>query len=123
VKKLIIIAALLAMITAVYAQIQPESIFDLGKTVSFTGISTDNIVITGHKQIIHKKHSHKNNAKSKILSSFAAEEENKDELVNCPLIHGSIFIAESGSEYFRLGNNNVDVYKVKANLTTLKTRK
>ena len=121
-KKLIIIAALLAMITAVYAQIQPELNFVYGKTVSFTGISTDNIVITGHKQIIHKKHSHKNTAKSKILSSFAAEEDNKEGLVNYSLIHSSTFIPESGSEYFRLGNNE-DVYKVKANLTILKTRK
>ena len=120
-KKLTIIAVLLAMMTAAFAQIQPESLFTPSKLAGYTGISTDKIVISGHKQTIQKKHSHRNGAKSRILSTFAAEEDNNETTVNSPVIQSVSLVPEYGIS--RCGVYNEITYKIKVNLTTLKTRK
>jgi hypothetical protein len=121
VKKLTIIAVLLAMMTAAFAQIQPESFFTPSKLAGYTGISTDKIVVSGHRQTIQKKHSHRNGAKSRILSNFAAEEDNNEITVNSTDIQNVSPALESGIS--GCGIYNETTYKVKANLTILKTRK
>ena len=120
-KKLTIIAVLLAMMTAAFAQIQPESLFTNSKLAGYTGISTDKIVISGHKQAIQKKHSHRNGAKSRILSTFVAEEDNNETTVNSPVIQSITLAPVFGQG--RCCIYNETTYKVKANLTILKTRK
>lgn len=121
-KKIVIIAALFAMMTAAYAQIQPGAFITCGKTAVFTGISTDSIVVSTHTHAIQKKHSHKNTSKSRTMSLFAAEEDNKDEIVICPAVYSAVFTPEYSNRLFSL-NNDEAVYKVKSNLTILKTRK
>lgn len=120
-KKLTIIAVLLAMMTAAFAQIQPESPFTPSKLAGYTGISTDKIVISGHKQTIQKKHSHRNGAKSRILSTFVAEEDNNETTVNSPAIQSVTLAPVFGIS--RSGMYDEITYKIKANLTILKTRK
>jgi hypothetical protein len=122
VKKLIIIAALLSIITAAYAQIQPETFYTSGKLAYFSGISNDNIVVSSsHKHAIHKKHNHKNPASSKNMTSFVQQENNKEEAVNYTVTDNTLNVPEFGIKY--LSVKNEIVYKDKANLTILKTRK
>jgi hypothetical protein len=122
VKKLIIIAALLSIITAAYAQIQPETFYTSGKLAYFSGVSNDNIVVSSsHKHAIHKKHNHKNPASSKNITSFVQQENNKEEAVNYAATNDFLFVPEFGHNY--LSADNEIVFKDKANLTILKTRK
>jgi hypothetical protein len=121
VRKSVIIAVLVAMMTAAYAQMQPVMPILHGNTAAFTGINTGNIEINSHKNLIHKKQNHKNTPKSGVLSVFAAEEEGNDDALIHAAVMEQVVTASDGPAY--PGIVHSAVYKEKANLTILKTRK
>jgi len=121
VKKAMIIAILLAIITVAYAQIQPEIVNQYHKTDILTGISQETITNSGFKQAIHKKHNHRHSTNSRSIVSFTAEENNKFGFENNTFIHRTDFKYETAPAYSSV--NTDAIYKTKVNLTIIRTRK
>lgn len=120
-KKAMIIAVLLAIITVAYAQIQPDISYQYHKTDILTGIIQDTITTSGLKQEIQKKHNKSHSTNSRSTSSFTAEEDNKDGFVNNLFIQNTAIVHETAPVY--LSTNTDAIYKTKVNLTILRARK